>query len=78
MIELGCHGYCDAWLSADDLTGEVGVEEITELVLRREGFLEEERDIAMVSKSAWDEVARMVEDWLFDPHGRGVRSGLPR
>jgi hypothetical protein len=48
------------------------------MVLRREGVLDEGRDIAMVSKSAWDEVAHIVKDWLFDPRGRGVRSGLPR
>ena len=49
LIELGRHGYCDTWLTADDLTGGGSADEITELVLRREGFLEEGRDIAMVS-----------------------------
>jgi hypothetical protein len=79
LNELCAHGgYCSTGLTADDLTGDLSADEITELVLRREGFLEEGRDVVMASRTAWDEVARMVRDWLFDPRGRGARSGLPR
>ena len=60
-------------LTVDDLTDQLSADEITEMVLRGEGL-----DPAMDSGETRDEVGHMVKDWLFDPHGRGVRSGLPR
>jgi len=62
----------------DDLTADLSANEIIEMVLRREGVLAAQRDVVMASRTAWDEVAGMVRDWLFDAHGRGAKSGLPR
>ena len=79
LIELCVRGgYCSAGLTVDDLAADLTVDEITEMALRGEGVLAEGRDLAMGSRAAWDGVVRMVSDWLFDPRGRGVRSGLPR
>jgi len=65
-------GYCSNGLTADDLTGDLSADEITEMILRREDCW------PLAGRGpAVDEVAGMVKDWLFDPRGRGVRSGLP-
>jgi len=56
----------------DDLIAALSADEITEMVLRGEGF------DPVIDDKQRDYVTRMVKDWLFDPHGRGVRSGLPR
>lgn len=61
----------------DDLTADLSADEITEIVLRREGVLATGQDVVMASRAAWDEVAGIVRDWLFDAHGRGAKSGLP-
>jgi hypothetical protein len=57
----------------EDLTDEQSADEIVEMVLCGEGF-----DPLMTDRKFRDPVARMVEDWLFAPRGRGVKSGLPR
>jgi hypothetical protein len=76
LLELCAHGgYCSTGLTADDLTDDLSADEITEMVLHGEGL---NTDPLMGSGKARDEVGRMVRDWLFDPGGRGVRSGLPR
>jgi len=47
--------------------------ELTEMVLRGEGL-----DPVMTDRKQSAGVLRMVQDWLFDPRGRGAKSGLPR
>jgi hypothetical protein len=64
-------GYCSTGLIADDLTDELSADEITERVLRQEGL------DPVIDDKQRDYVTRMVKDWLFDPRGRGARSGLP-
>lgn len=73
LVEL-CHrgGYCSTGLTEDDLTDGLGGREIAEMVLRGEGL-----DPVMDAKQL-DYVTRLVNDWLFDPRGRGAKSGLPR
>jgi hypothetical protein len=56
----------------DDLSAELNAAQITEMVLRGEGL------DRMIDDKQRGQVARMVEDWLFDPCGRGASSGLPR
>jgi len=65
-------GYCSTGLTPKDLTDGLSADEIAEMVLRGEGL-----DPVMERKKC-EEVAREVRDWLFDPRGRGVKSGLPR
>lgn len=64
-------GYCSTGLTADDLTSELSAVQIAEMVLLGEGL-----DPVMDEKRR-EQVARFVRDWLFDPRGRGVKSGLP-
>jgi hypothetical protein len=66
-------GYCTTGLTVDDLTAELSANEITEMVLRGEGL-----DPVMTDRKQSAAVLRIVQDWLFDPRGRGVRSRLPR
>ncbi len=66
-------GYCSTGLTVDDLTAELSANEITEMVLRGEGL-----DPVMTDRKQSAAVLRIVQDWLFDPRGRGVRSRLPR
>ncbi len=73
LIELCAeYGYCQLGLSPEDLLPEWSSDQIATLVLRCEGL-----DPAM-DRGPLDEVRRLVDDWLFDPSGRGVKSGLPR
>jgi hypothetical protein len=65
-------GYCSAGLTVDDLTDELAADQIAEMVLRGEGL------DPVIDGQQRDQVARTVNDWLFDPHGRGATSGLPR
>lgn len=65
------HGYFVNPMSADDLSEMASPHEIAERVLQIEGL-----DPALDSKN-YDEVRRVIEDWMFDPNGRGARSGLP-
>jgi hypothetical protein len=65
-------GYCSTGLTVDDLTDELDANEITEMVLRGEGL------DPVIDDTQRDYVTRMIEDWLFDSRGRGIRSGLPR
>ena len=67
----GRHGYVVNPLTPGDLaTGSR--DDIARRVLRIEGL-----DPVLDSKQ-YDEVCEIVNDWLFDPRGRGARSGLPR
>jgi hypothetical protein len=67
-----CGGYCSTGLTVDDLTADLSADEITEMVLRGEGL-----DPVMTDRKQAASVLRTVEDWLFDPRGRGIKSGLP-
>jgi hypothetical protein len=66
-------GFCDTGLTPDDLADPIASAEMVDLVLRREGL-----DPATTRSTLRESVLRVVEDWLFDPNGRGARSGLPR
>jgi hypothetical protein len=65
-------GYCSTGLTVDDLTADLSADEITEMVLRGEGL-----DPVMTDRKQAASVLRTVEDWLFDPRGQGIKSGLP-
>lgn len=65
-------GYCSTGLTPDDLTDDMTADEIFGLILDREG----EGPLVDRKKHQW--LNRLVREWLFDPSGCGVRSGLPR
>jgi len=67
-------GYCNS-LTADDLTSGLDANEIARMVFVAEGM---DPEPPMLSKESREPVARMVDDWLFNPNGRGRKSGLPR
>ena len=72
LEELCAHGgFCTTGLTPEDLTEELSAREIAELVLEGEGL-----DPRLNAKMR-EGVERTVNDWLFDAHGRGARSGLP-
>jgi hypothetical protein len=48
-------------------------DEVVDAVLRVEGL-----DPALVGRHQRAQIRTVVVDWLFDPHGCGERSGLPR
>lgn len=74
LLEELCaqQGFCSTGLTPEDLTESLTAQEIAEMVLAGEGL-----DPQIDSRSR-DMIARTVSDWLFDPDGRGARSGLPR
>jgi hypothetical protein len=55
-----------------DFDGETP-DEVVDAVLVVEGL-----DPAEVDPRQRAQIMAVVVDWLFDPHGRGERSGLPR
>jgi hypothetical protein len=65
-------GYRSTGLTVHDLTDELSADEITEMVLRGEGL------DPVIDDKQRDYVTRVAKDWLFDPRGRGARSGLPQ
>ena len=65
-------GYCSTGLTPEDLTDDLSADKIFELILDREG----EGPLVDCKQHKW--LRRLVEEWLFNPAGRGVRSGLPR
>jgi hypothetical protein len=65
-------GFCSAGLTPEDLTESLTAREIAEMVLVGESL-----DPPLNEKMR-NSVERQVSDWLFDPQGRGARSGLPR
>jgi hypothetical protein len=65
-------GYCND-LPAESLAGAGCAEEIIDSVLVAEGL-----DPATCDRATRATLAKVVDDWLFDPQGRGVQSGLPR
>lgn len=67
-------GYCgsnDRYSTADDLTGETATE-VVDAVLVAEGLNPVTADSGQRAQ-----IKAIVYDWLFDPYGRGARSGLP-
>jgi hypothetical protein len=48
-------------------------DEVVDAVLAVEGL-----DPPLVDRRQRAQMRAIVVDWLFDPHGRGERSGLPR
>jgi hypothetical protein len=66
------YGFCNE-LTADDITDLDSRTQVTRAVLVAEGF-----DPDCCEKRIRWMVESVVDDWLFDPRGRGVRSGLPR
>lgn len=68
-------GYCGGdtrWLVESDLDGD-SPDEVVDAVLLVEGL-----DPVMVDSGQRAQIKAVVVDWLFDPAGRGERSGLPR
>jgi len=63
--------YSGTGLTADDLTADMDAGEIAEMILRREGL------DPIMDRKQLERVTRVVRDWLFDPRGRGAKSGLP-
>ena len=59
-------------LAADEISGVLTAEAIAEMILRREGL------DPVVDRKQYHRVVAAANDWLFDPRGRGARSGLPR
>jgi hypothetical protein len=66
------YGYCNS-LEADDLTEADNADTVVDAVLTAEGL-----DPVKCSRRTRAELAEVVDAWLFDPRGRGARSGLPR
>ncbi len=67
----GRYGYCNQ-LTADALTDARSADEVVDAVLIAEGL-----DPVKCSRATRAQLAAVVDGWLFDPHGRGARSGLP-
>jgi hypothetical protein len=65
------HGYFGIGLSADELVDGLTAEDIADIVLRREGLN------PAIDRRQRQRLIAIVEDWLFDPQGRGASSGLP-
>lgn len=65
-------GFCSTGLTPEDLTETQSAREIADMVLTREGLR------PGIDETMRNSVERQVSDWLFDPHGRGAKSGLPR
>ena len=66
------YGYCSD-LDVAAMTDALSAEEVVEAVLVAEGL-----DPAKCDAKTRASLAATVDDWLFDPHGRGAKSGLPR
>ncbi len=66
-------GFCDTGLTPDDLGDAMTASEIADLVLSGEGL-----DPATTRRTLHDSIRQVIDDWLFDPNGRGANSGLPR
>jgi hypothetical protein len=66
-------GFCDTGLRTEDLAGDLTADEITDLIISREGL-----DPVMIPKRLRQQVRAVVVDWWFKSDGPGARSGLPR
>jgi hypothetical protein len=71
-VRLGYCGGGDRWLLLSGLEGETA-DDVVDTVLVVEGL-----DPVMVDRTQRAQIRAVVDDWLFAPHGRGRRSGLPR
>jgi hypothetical protein len=65
-------GFCRTGLTPEDLAPTLSAREIADMVLTAESL------DPVINTKLRDGVERLVSDWLFDAHGRGSRSGLPR
>ena len=68
-------GYCEGkerYLTEDDLDADTA-DEVVDAVLIFEGL-----DPVVADSKQRAQIKAVVHDWLFDPDGRGKRSGLPR
>jgi hypothetical protein len=65
-------GFCNE-LDSSALLNMGGVDEVVHAVLVAEGL-----DPLTCARKTKAYLAQAVEDWLFDPRGRGAKSGLPR
>jgi len=66
-------GFCDTGLRSEDFTGDLTADDITDVIITREGL-----DPVMIPKRLRQQVRQVVVDWWFKPDGPGARSGLPR
>ena len=71
-VELGYCGGDTRWSDESDFDG-VTPDEVVDSVLIVEGI-----DPTTADPHRREQIKGVVVDWLFDPHGRGRRSGLPR
>lgn len=69
------YGFCDVRYESPDYIDprRHKVSEIVDLILKAEGVARPE----YYDKTMRRNIARLVEDWLFDSHGRGANSDLP-
>ena len=75
MMADVCHklGFCD--LDPDDITDAMSRDEIVRMIFVADGL---SGDSWRWERSWREGVEQIVDDWLFDPRGRGARSRLPR
>lgn len=66
------YGYCND-LDPEALTSAQSANEVIRAVLTAEGL-----DPVTCDRKTCALLEQVVDDWLFDPHGRGARSKLPR
>jgi hypothetical protein len=71
-VQMGFCGGDTRWSVESDFDGDTP-DAIVNAVLVVEGL-----DPVMVDEHQRAQVKAVVVAWLFDPHGRGQRSGLPR
>ncbi|HTB49712.1 MAG TPA: hypothetical protein VNV44_09825 [Solirubrobacteraceae bacterium] len=69
LVELSDYGPGN--LTADEIAPDMTAEAIAETMLRREGL------DPLVDRGQYERLVGAANDWLFDPAGRGARSGLP-
>jgi hypothetical protein len=65
------YGYCND-LGASALTNIDSANEIVQAIL-----VAEDLDPVTCDRKTEAQLLQVVNDWLFDPHGRGAKSGLP-
>jgi hypothetical protein len=68
---VGLSDYGPGNLTADEIVSGLTAEEVAETMLRREGL------DPVMDREQYERLVAAANDWLFDPRGRGARSGLP-
>lgn len=71
-VRLGYCGGDGRWSDEEDFAGETP-DEVVDSVLAVEGL-----DSSVVPSGQHSQLRELIVAWLFDPHGKGEASGLPR